>query len=78
MRTADCDWGFPLPDTSEQRMEKCYAQFREHCIERHGLRETDTNAQMFLNLGKALRAQSRHEHPVFFSVVRQARSQTRR
>jgi hypothetical protein len=37
--TPDCDWGFHLPDTSEANMNKCYAEFRKHCIERHGLDE---------------------------------------
>jgi hypothetical protein len=32
------------------RVERCYAEFREHCIKTHGLRETDTNAQMFFDL----------------------------
>jgi hypothetical protein len=31
-------------------MEMCYAKFREHCIETHGLRETDTDGQMFFDL----------------------------
>jgi len=48
--TADCDWGFALPDTSETRMNKCYAEFRQHCIERHGLGEADEEAEMFLDL----------------------------
>jgi hypothetical protein len=32
------------------RVEKCYDEFREHCIERHDLQENDTNAQMFMDL----------------------------
>jgi hypothetical protein len=32
------------------RVERCYAKFREHCIERHALRETDTSAQMYFDL----------------------------
>jgi hypothetical protein len=48
--TADCDWGFHLPDLQEERVERCYAEFRAHCIERHGLDETDTEAQMFFDL----------------------------
>jgi hypothetical protein len=34
----------------EERVERCYAEFRAHCIERHGLDEADTEAQMFLDL----------------------------
>ena len=47
--TPDCDWGFRLPNLSEDRLKKCYAEFREHCVERQ-LRETDINARMFLDL----------------------------
>jgi hypothetical protein len=32
------------------RIERCYDEFREHCIERHALLETDINAQMFFDL----------------------------
>ena len=39
-----------MPNLSEYRLKQCYAQFREHCVERHDLRETDTNAHMHLNL----------------------------
>ena len=31
-------------------MNKCYAEFRQHCIERHGLGEADEEAEMFLDL----------------------------
>jgi len=48
--TPDCDWGFRLPDMAPWRMERCYAEFREHCVETHALRETDINAQMYFNL----------------------------
>jgi len=48
--TPDCDWGFPLPDIEEWRMNACYADFRQHCIERHGLDEADEEAEMFLDL----------------------------
>jgi hypothetical protein len=27
----------------------CYAKFREHCVERRDLRETEVNAGMFLD-----------------------------
>jgi len=32
-----------------QLIERCYEEFQEHCVERHDLRETDTNALMYLN-----------------------------
>jgi hypothetical protein len=38
--TPDCDWGHSMPtDLSdwEIHVKKCYAAFRQHCIERHGL-----------------------------------------
>jgi hypothetical protein len=47
--TPDCDWGFPLPDLALWRVEMCYAKFGQHCVETHGLLETD-NAQMYLDL----------------------------
>jgi len=47
--TPDCDWGFPVADPWHIA-ETCYEKFREHCVERHALRETDTNAQMWVDL----------------------------
>ena len=35
---------------AEWRIETCYAKFREYCVERHDLRENDTDAQMFFDL----------------------------
>ncbi len=46
--TPDCDWGFGVEGWNTA--EKCYAEFGEHCVERHGLLETDTNALMYLDL----------------------------
>jgi hypothetical protein len=48
--TPDCDWAFKMPDLSGWRIKKCYADFREHCIDRHHLHESDTGALMFFNL----------------------------
>jgi hypothetical protein len=45
--TPDCDWGFPVG--RQNVVERCYEEFREHCVERHDLRETDTNAQMWID-----------------------------
>ena len=47
--TPDCDWGFPIIDPLNIA-ETCYEEFREHCVERHGLREDDTDAQVFVDL----------------------------
>jgi hypothetical protein len=48
--TPECDWGFRLPDMAAWRIERCYAEFKKHCAERHGLLETDMNAEMYLDL----------------------------
>lgn len=48
--TPDCDWGFPVPGLTEQHLDACYAGFRQHCIEKHGLAETDSDSHMFLDL----------------------------
>ena len=47
--TPDCDWGFPIVD-SWNTAEKCYEEFRKHCVKRHALQENDTDAQMWVNL----------------------------
>ncbi len=46
--TPDCDWGFPVEDPWNTA-ERCYEEFQGHCVERHDLRENDTDAQMYLN-----------------------------
>jgi hypothetical protein len=48
--TPDCDRGFKMPELSETRFKECCAKFRELCVERHDLRETETNAYMFFDL----------------------------
>ena len=45
----DCEWGYRLPNLGEYRIDMCYAKFREHCVERRDLRETEVNAGMFLD-----------------------------
>ena len=47
--TADCDWGFRLPDLSAERIERCYAEFRMQCIERHQLEVTSVDSQVYLD-----------------------------
>ena len=48
--TPDCDWGITISGLSEESMKNCYARFREHCIDRHGLGEADTDARIFFSL----------------------------
>jgi hypothetical protein len=48
--TPDSNWGLVMFDLGETQLKKCFAKFREHCVERHELRETDVNAHMFFNL----------------------------
>jgi hypothetical protein len=48
--TPDCDWGTPLVDLSADQLERYRREFREHCIERHGLDATDTERQLWFNL----------------------------
>jgi hypothetical protein len=50
--TPDCDWGFPVSDFTEEHINERDAQFRQHCIERHGLDPADTEAHFFLDLNK--------------------------
>jgi hypothetical protein len=51
--TPDCDWGFQMWDTGELAFEACYAQFRIHCCEIHGLvEERAAEALMRLDLKK--------------------------
>jgi hypothetical protein len=35
--TPDCDWGFQMWDLGGPALESCYAAFRKHCVEMHGL-----------------------------------------
>jgi hypothetical protein len=42
----DCDWGAPLSRLSDGHLD----QFREHCIERHGLDPEDTERMCFFDL----------------------------
>jgi hypothetical protein len=46
----DCDWGCALPDLTESRIRKCYSEFRQHCIEKHGLDRNDMEARVHLDL----------------------------
>jgi hypothetical protein len=39
-----------MPNVSEYRLKQCYAKFRDHCVDRHDLTETDANAHMLLDL----------------------------
>ena len=46
----DCDWGTPLSSFSESELSRCRRQFREHCIERHGLDPNNTERVALFNL----------------------------
>jgi hypothetical protein len=48
--TPDCDWGTPLSRFSESQLSRCRRQFREHCIERHGLDSNDAERVALFNL----------------------------
>lgn len=48
----DCDWGFRLPDISEKWLDRCYAEFRKHCIKSHRLENTDADSEVFIDLQK--------------------------
>ena len=45
--TPDCDWGTPLPSFNEDQLSK---EFRQHCIERHGLNPEDTERVCWFDL----------------------------
>jgi len=45
--TPDCDWGWPMADLAPWPVEKCYSAFRDHCIETHGLDESDRGRHAF-------------------------------
>jgi len=39
-----------MADLAEWRIKKCYAAFRLHCIERHGLAENDRSSHMHFDI----------------------------
>jgi hypothetical protein len=36
--------------SSEEQLDLCSSEFRKHCIQIHGLQESDTDAQVHLDL----------------------------
>jgi hypothetical protein len=38
----DCEWGVPFSGFSERQLDRCRREFRQHCIDRHGLCPDDT------------------------------------
>lgn len=46
----DCDWGTPISDFSERELDRCRHEFREHCIERHGLDPNDAKRICWFDL----------------------------
>ena len=45
-----CDWEWYLPVVSEESVSECWASFRQHCIERHGLERENLQTYVHLNL----------------------------
>jgi len=45
--TPDCDWGTPLPSFNEDQLSQ---EFRQYCIERHGLNPEDTERICWFDL----------------------------
>jgi hypothetical protein len=48
--TPDCDWGAPLSSFDASQVDECLRQFREHCIERHGVDPNDAARFALFNL----------------------------
>jgi hypothetical protein len=48
--TPDCDWGTPLSGFSEDELDRCRHEFREHCVDRHGLDPNDTERLCWFDL----------------------------
>jgi hypothetical protein len=48
--TPHCDWGTPMPGFSEGELDRWRDEFREHCIERHGLDHADTERVAWFDL----------------------------
>lgn len=48
--TPDCDWGTPFSSLSANEIDRCRGEFREHCIERHGLDPDDTERLAWFDL----------------------------
>jgi hypothetical protein len=46
----DCDWGVPFCGFSEDQLDRYRAEFRGHCIKRHGLSPNDTERICWFNL----------------------------
>ena len=44
----DCDWGCYLPDLI--RLNDCCADFRWHCVEKHGLNPDDREVYVRIDL----------------------------
>jgi hypothetical protein len=46
----DCEWGFKIAKFAE--VNKCYEDFRLHCITVHGLSRDDFDSSLHLDLEK--------------------------
>jgi hypothetical protein len=48
----DCEWGYQLSDSSQ--LDKCYEDFRKHCVALHQLDPDDTQSYIHLDFEKLL------------------------
>jgi hypothetical protein len=46
----DCDWVTPVSSFDAAQLSRCHREFREHCIERHGLDPNDTERVCWFDL----------------------------
>jgi hypothetical protein len=46
----DCEWGVPFSGFSERQLDRCRREFRQHCIDRHGLCPDDTERICWFDL----------------------------
>jgi hypothetical protein len=46
----DCDWGTPSPSFGAGEVDRFRREFRQHCIERHGLDPNDTERLAWFDL----------------------------
>jgi hypothetical protein len=46
----DCDWCTPMPGFSEDELDRCRQEFRQHCIQKHGLDPKDTERICWFDL----------------------------
>jgi hypothetical protein len=45
-----CDWATPISSFGDWELTRCRREFREHCIDRHGLDPKDSEQVCWLDL----------------------------